>query len=435
MLTTSNYNYFLPYKDNKTIVFNGLTKRFFLISRTNAEAMEETIRHPDEYVSIDEYSDLLSKLQKGGFIHNNDINEIEIIKDGYQKYIDNNDYTLIILTTYNCNFHCWYCTQKHVDESLSDDIVKRIKKHISKYLTDNNINQFNLSWFGGEPSLQADKIIEISSFAKDFCLKHCIEFNNGITTNGSLLTEKMIRNFALCQLTDFQITIDGTKDMHNKVRFNNDIKDSFSIICNNLIRIIDNIPKAKITLRFNYTAKNLTSKIIDDLNDALPEDYRRKIIFFPRKVWQESENNINDKNLESLQQKAIDSGYILNYSNDIINNICYAEKKHFNTIFQNGEVDKCSNLEGASNRGVLDDTGNIIWNNDLPEYHQEKFPYSTNCTNCRHLPICMGICPVRRRIAAPNMTSAKCVFDNPDKEFNLSIRNYVSHIVNSMNRK
>lgn len=430
MLLTSKYNYFLAYKNSKIIVFNGLSKQFFLVSEKNSDLMKKVIGTPEEYSSKESYASLIDKLRKNGFIHDENINEKDLIAEYYSDYVNNDSYLLIILTTYDCNFHCWYCTQSHNDENLTDNIVCRIKKHIAKYLIDNNIKHFNLSWFGGEPTLQYDRIIDISLFAKEFCLQHNIGFSNSITTNGSLLSDHMIDGFISCNLNRYQITIDGAKFKHNQVRFNNLIPDSFSVICNNIRKLIDKIPNIEITLRYNYTSKNLEFDVIDDLNSLLPVEYRNIIEFFPRKVWQEKEENISDIKLEELYEKAIKSGYNVNQIHDVINNLCYAERKNFNTIFQNGEVDKCSNLNEGTRRGILDESGNILWKVSLPEYDNRLFPYSKLCSECRHLPVCMGLCPARRRINFEHNKSFKCIFDDPDKIINAEIRNYVSGILN-----
>lgn len=429
MLLSSKYNYYLPYKNKKVIVFNGISKRFFLISESNTEEMKAVIEHPEKYVSREDYHPLISDLLNGGFIFDENLDEKDLIVKHYYDYVNDDTYLLIIMTTYDCNFHCWYCTQSHKNENLTDATVGRIKKHIAKYLIDNKIKKFVLSWFGGEPSLQYDRIIDISLFAKQFCREHGVIFSNGITTNGSLLSDAMIEGFSSCNLNRYQITIDGIRAMHNKVRFNNMIKDSFNVICNNIMKIIDNVSNPEVVLRYNYTSKNLSLDIIDDLNVLFPADYRSKIEFFPRKVWQEEESKIDNSKLERLYDKATNSGYCVNQIHDIVNNMCYAERKHFNTIFQNGEVDKCSNLNDGGRRGILDELGNIIWNGRLLEYDSLKFPYSMVCSECRHLPVCMGVCPVYRRVSIEQSLPFKCVFDNPDKSISASIRSYVSGIL------
>lgn len=219
--------------------------------------------------------------------------------------------------------------------------------------------------------------------------------------------------------------------MHNNVRFNSSIADSFSIICNNIINLIDTIPNVDITLRYNYTSKNLTLDVIDDLNRYIPNEYRKKIQFFPRKVWQSKESDINETSLSKLIQKANDSGYSVNTSYDIAHGFCYAEKKHFNTIFYNGTVDKCSNIDLSMARGILDKNGEIKWMHDIEEYSKTVFNTENECSECRYLPICLGLCPISRRNNLRYNKPYLCNFHNREKYFNASILRYANKFLKS----
>lgn len=223
--------------------------------------------------------------------------------------------------------------------------------------------------------------------------------------------------FALCGLNTYQITIDGKQDLHNKVRYNNSIKDSFSTICHNIIRLLNIIPEADITLRYNYTASNLDLQIVDDINRQFPEEYRSRIKFFPRKVWQEDENDIPEDVYRALCDKIISSGYSIELSHDIFSGICYAEKKHFNSIFQNGRVDKCSNIGLSQTRGSLDTDGNIVWDEDLIEYGGAQFLDNELCRECKFLPLCNGFCPVHRRKDKEEGKPKSCSLSNNVKYY------------------
>ena len=105
MLLSSKYNYYLPYKNEKVIVFNGISKRFFLISESNTEEMKAVIEHPEKYVSIEDYHPLISDLLNGGFIFDENLDEKDLIVKHYYDYVNDDTYLLIIMTTYDCNFH------------------------------------------------------------------------------------------------------------------------------------------------------------------------------------------------------------------------------------------------------------------------------------------------------------------------------------------
>lgn len=105
-----------------------------------------------------------------------------------------------------------------------------------------------------------------------------------------------------------------------------------------------------------------------------------------------------------------------------------AEKYHFNTIFYNGTVDKCSNIDPSQTRGILDSKGNIQWRIPLSEYDKNLFNCKNECIDCKHLPLCMGTCPINRRKALNNKESFSCNFPHNDKYFRAAIIRYAHNI-------
>ena len=80
----------------------------------------------------------------------------------------------------------------------------------------------------------------------------------------------------------FQITIDGNKTNHNKIRKCDELLNSFDLICNNIKLLIDWIPQCDITLRFNYTSQNLSTEVIDDINRLFSPFYQYFGKFLPK---------------------------------------------------------------------------------------------------------------------------------------------------------
>lgn len=425
----SKYNYHIPLNENQIIVFNGISLRFFVISKVNHKELIRVLSDISEYEISDKHSSLLKTMYDNGFIIPNEKDEFQFIKMKYEFHNNSSHYLLSILPTYKCNFSCWYCVQHHKNEFISPEIISRIKKHIKTYIQENSISVLELAWFGGEPLLSAESIIDISLYAKEFCKSNHIKFINGITTNGSLLTNELIRDFAEIELNDYQITIDGNREFHNKIRFNKNIKDSFHLICNNIRTILDCIPKCNITLRYNYTANNISNTIIHDLNNEFPLEYRKKIVFFPRQVWQEDEEKISELKLQELVHNAENSGYIVNTNNDVLHPYCYGEKKHYNTIFQNGTVDKCANISLNETRGELSNDGHIIWFKSQPEYQNTIFSTNNICLKCKYLPLCMGPCPVKRKLFLESGEPYKCIITNKRLYFSNIITGFCKTIL------
>lgn len=419
----SRYNLFVEKSREETLVFNGLTKKFFLIPTVHIPLLKKILESPDFYKLKDDFNYFISTLKSNGFLIEDNFDELEFLRKQFETYKESKMYSLMILTTYNCNFSCWYCVQKHKNVYLNNLSIDKIKKHIVKYLLENDIKIFHISWFGGEPLLNFNSIRNICRFAQDFCNKHGISYSCGITTNGSLITSTMAVEMKELGFKDFQITIDGTKEKHNKTRYNTKIKDSFTIILNNLNLLSNFIPNVELTIRFNYTIHNLNEEIVTLLDAALI-DHKDKVELLFRKVWQEPDSSELSNKIGIIMKMFRQKGYkILHDFDNIRLTSCYVEHIHYNSIFPNGTVDKCSNKDLNDTRGYLNDNGEIIWNKYPDENKINIFNFPSECLNCSYLPLCMGPCP-RNRKALISENIIRCHIDNKEKIFLEEIKNY-----------
>lgn len=86
--------------------------------------------------------------------------------------------------------------------------------------------------FGGEPLVNIIQGFYILENLKKYCDSHGISLFCGIITNGSLITSEIIDKLLYYNCTMVQITLDGTKDVHDARRPYKNGKGSFDdIIC------------------------------------------------------------------------------------------------------------------------------------------------------------------------------------------------------------
>jgi len=414
----SKYNYFVPFK-RSFILFNGLSHKFMILSKNTAKKTENVFKSTKNFKDLSPI--ILNKFKNSMFIIEDDFDEHNYIKQKYDESINRKYYTLSILPTYNCNFSCWYCWQKHLKETMSEEIVEKTKKHIELYLRKNEIKLFELAWFGGEPLLQFKKhIVNISRFAINLCNELNIKFFNSITTNGFLMNKTIVDQMKELHFSSFQITIDGDRDSHNKTRHDSN-SSSFDIILKNIVYLLQELNYVRVTLRYNYTTENLNiNLIVNQLNEIIPPELRNRIDFLPRKVWQIEDEKIDNSIILKILKTISKNGY--NIENpDIKSNFtaCYVERKHFNTIFHSGAVDKCSNIDPAAAKGYLNNDGEIIWNSE------NNFNLNNECLPCVFLPLCMGGCSQHKDYYNKN-NCFKC--DYSEKFFYDMIVNYCEAI-------
>lgn len=415
----SIYNYYFSLNDEKAVIFNGRTKRFFYVSERNFKEFKEIITNPDTY--FDYYKPFIFRMINEGFVIDDRQSEISLVKTEYDDIINPNSWMLLILPTYQCNMRCWYCLQKHQEIKMDKDIIARIEKHIDKYIRQNNIKHLYISWFGGEPLLEYDTIKEISSFAKSLCKKRNIGYTSGITTNGTLFDSNIIMEFRELGIYNYQITIDGVREQHNKVKRLPD-GSAFDQTIENIKKIAGIMPEASIVLRINYTDKSSPEEIMKEINSLIPIQLRNFITITPRKVWQVDASMIPQKTIRKFRDIGKNDMY---HYNGCTQGICYVSYKHFETIYPNGSVGKCDNDDMFDAKGELTSDGNVKWNDAYPFTRISLFNDNIVCNNCKHLPICWGPCPRKMDEMLINEGKITCIHTDPEQTMKEYILDYI----------
>lgn len=418
----SKYNYYISQETGKLLIFNGRTKRFFEVSSQNANAFKDILGHPSGD-NFEKYKAFLIRMRNEGFVLDDEVDEQALMEDLYERMRAPHSYMLLVYTTFQCNLRCWYCIQKHQDTYMSKEVAEKVKLHISKYLIKNHIHDFHLSWFGGEPLLAYDIIVEVTKFAKDFCEKNKIRFTSGITSNGLLLTEERIKVFRSLDLTAFQITIDGDRNLHNKVK-RLEGESAFDITLNNVKSVLEIMPESNCNLRINYTDKVDVDKVMKEVNEIIPHNLHGHLRITPRKVWQIAEEKIPKDTEEKFRSTIKRDDFLVDCQSM---GLCYVANRHFYTIFPDGSVTKCDNDDIKEAQGFLDDKGNIVLSmNNLLEKFSLMGEHS-ECANCKYLPICWGPCP--KTIEQMLQTSGKvsCYHKDLDRHIHRYIEDYVSN--------
>lgn len=128
----SQYTYILKLDEARTVLFNGYSKQFVVVSTRQLDKYLLVLKNGDDLNKFKNKSvtAILQDLLKANILVDSTVNEFERIKNNIQSYINRNEFHTMILPTYDCNYHCWYCIQKHQQTQMSSNVVKLVKKHI-----------------------------------------------------------------------------------------------------------------------------------------------------------------------------------------------------------------------------------------------------------------------------------------------------------------
>lgn len=411
----SHYNIDLVY-ENKILLYNSLTDKFLIIENFLFELLIAS-KNEDCIEEINNYhQSFYESLLHNGFIVDKNLDEYEIIKNKIIE-VDNNEeeFNIIINPTMNCNFNCWYCYEDHIkDSKMSINTIHKIKLLIDNVIANKKIKKIYLGWFGGEPLLHYEKVmLPILDYAHSISKANNIFFESDITTNGYLIKKEMIANFKEYDLNFFQITLDGNKAKHNEVRFVNKKRGSYEEIIDN-IKLLT-LHEFSVNVRINFTKDTLIG--LDEVSEDLQNCNKEYLSIDMHQVWQTKKDNDRTLDLEfenkikDIKRKFTLNGYHVN-NNDISHytNSCYADKLNEVVINYNGDIFKCTarDFTKENSLGILDEQGNLKWDNTLYNLRQSAKLNNKPCKECPILPICGSGCS---EFAYDHKGEDYCVYD------------------------
>ena len=378
----SKFNCIVNSKRN-TLIFNSLLNTFSVMNNNLLDNNLSKLTKEEK-----------KKLIGQGILVKSDTSEDEKARNKLKKIVNSEILELTILPTLQCQFRCTYCYEEKTDWKIDNSTEIKILKFIEKNIAGKK--GVKISWFGGEPLLEKQTVFKITKKAKELCKKNHIPFYSDMTTNAYSLDLETFKKCLSYGINCFQITIDGTKEIHDKLRVLINKKGTFDTIMKNLVSIKESINKKisfTIAIRINFVKESILKfeEIIDFFDGTFGDDNRFYI--FMKTVGDyggEIVNKIADQLVDKdgfpdidLSKKKI---AITKYSfiNDVCN-ICYAAKKNSFVIMPDATVKKCTvSLDNKTNLiGFIDEDGNLVSNSEIKKWNFENFSIKLpKCKKC-----------------------------------------------------
>lgn len=420
-IINSKFNFFYQFQKNEYIAFNARTMALAKISGEKYRQYENFIKHGKEIEN-----NFTEELYEGGFLIEQDIDELQLLKYRLNKGRFSDEALLLtIAPTMECNFECIYCFEEDkTTEPMTEEVQKSLINFINTKL--NKVKEISVDWYGGEPLLAFKTIQKLSEEIMNLCKEKNIKYSATMITNGFLLHKFEKEDFIDLNIRKIQVTIDGTKKVHDKRRMLKNGGSTYDTIMKNIKKFKDDID---IRIRIN----------VDKTNG----------------------NNVNDLILE-FQQSEFNNvfssvGHIKSYNECYDNEMCFDIKEFSECLskFNNESINlnyqnfytlpmSCSYYCDADfingfvidNRGYIykcwSDIGNIALSVDnlvgdksknITRYLQYMTYDSTEdkeCRECKYLPLCMGGCPLDRINNTERCTKYKYILEKQLKQLLIS---------------
>jgi len=398
-MKASFYNYRVPHGE-KVIFFNGRTKTLFAVREQVADKFSMILDNPDLYDGT--FHDFLTRMMDAGFVCNDDFDEYKAMMRSYKQTLWPTYYRLMLLPTYRCNQACWYCVQEHRHVDMTEETVRRLKKHVDRVLAEKNLNSFYLTWFGGEPLLATR---QIESFSKKLFKAYQGNYSSDIITTGFPVSGSVVDTLRTGHINDIQITIDGDKENHNKVKFTNQCNDTFSRIIDNIDYISSQIPSINCIIRVNVTKENIND--IPFLHSKLSARFANRNIWLSPSLVMQNGCACSEQLFSSDEFRIITKEWWEKYKiptkwiYGIDRTECAIRKPSSIVVLPDGSICRCWEVtcDQEYTIGKLLSDGSITLTEANHEFSKNLGsidPFSIEkCKKCPYLPICYGGCPIK----------------------------------------
>ena len=252
-MVLSNYEMIFSLDDSHSLLVNGLYGAIDVVDRSEAEALS---RGEFAKLSVEE----TERLKSRGHLTDSFESESEdllFLTGIFRKCLIVGERSFFILPTYNCNFRCPYCFERHrlscgedwLKKTMSKEMVDSIFAAVEKEKK-GGVKVPECRFYGGEPFLPENReIVEyiakkavaagmtLSAVTNAYCLEYFSDILSGYP------------------FKSLQITLDGPKEVNDRKRVSIDGNGSYE-------KILDNVSLAlskgiRVHLRINTGTDNL----------------------------------------------------------------------------------------------------------------------------------------------------------------------------------
>lgn len=413
---------------NKIILFNA--SNLALLSGTKEDfEFYDNLDSDNIIIENHENEENIKVLIDNKFIVPQHINEIEEetrrrkIRRKLAKEIRKNTigFLRVSLTEY-CNLSCKYCFVNDIFKTKNEMSKKNLLKLLNWFLDINgNINPL-VQYFGGEPLLRFDDIVECHNILQRRMNKKIIKsFREEIVTNGTLMTEDMAEYFVKNNI-EITFSIDGWKSINDKNRIDSQGNGSYDRIvkgmelykkCGGKLSAIitpteDNMPIFEDIVKFLH--ENLNCETIS-INTPQPTlngwdiDGAKfaKAMMNCLEYCNEKEVKINHpgNNIVFLINNKIPQ------TNSCMN-LTYGQPTNTWGIYVTSAM-KISKCVVECDERCSKNFENFTLDNEYLEWHFED-SINSNCMRCPGLNICGGGCSVENLLLDGDNNIEKCKF-------------------------
>jgi len=324
----------------------------------------------------------------------------------------------IVVLNLDCNLACRYCFEgsRRDGSAMSAGTARNLAGFLRRERFAGQA-AVALTFYGGEPLLTPDRLVEIALAAGEAARDGRLGFRFGLVTNGTLLTRALVERLRPLGLARVSVTLDGPREIHDSLRPYRDGggRGSYDRIVRNLREVAPVLP---VQVGSNFTAATWRElpRLLDDLAAAgLGPDVVPDVRFDP--VLQEREGVVppefhagclstNEPWLAAatvaLRAELLRRGY---RPRRMTPSPCMIDLPHQFVIAVDGSLYKCPGFLGRPGFSVGDLARGA---GDHRRTYRTDIWKNEECLECAYLPLCFGGCRYQRLLREGDLGGVDC---------------------------
>ena len=425
-MRTSTYEIFLPLIDgkeeeikDKTLLINGLYGAMDVLNKEDADKIKG-----GDFKGLP--LALRERLMLRGHLTCKDkeaeLADLKLMGRIYRTIFSRSGVGLVIMPTYDCNFRCPYCFERHrlckgqewLNMNMTPEMIDTIFRALKDY-KERGYKIGGCTLYGGEPLLA--KNIET---VRAIC-QHCKELGLEISaiTNGYDL-EDFLDLMDEFKFKSLQITVDGVGPVNDRRRIHKDGGGSYEKILKNIDLALKH--SINVSMRVNVSRENLhgMKDLVDDLK-ARGFEGREHFSYYFKAVNDDDHpaNTVSEKEIideilrmgftteDAIERQSQYSGLahgmqtLMKKESFPEFNPCYCGSEGGMMVIDPfGRVYPCWDIVAMEDTvvGYADkESGRIVWNFDKAKWRTRTSDLMEECQSCPYAFICRGGCASRAK--------------------------------------
>ena len=166
---------------------------------------------------------------------------------------------LCLHIAHDCNLACKYCFAEEGEYHGRRALMSlEVGKKALDFLVANSGNRINLEvdFFGGEPLMNWQVVKELVEYGRSLEEPNNKKFRFTLTTNGVLLDDEILE-FANREMANIVLSIDGRKEIHDKMRPFRGGQGSYDLIVPKFQKVAESREQERYYVRGTFTHNNL----------------------------------------------------------------------------------------------------------------------------------------------------------------------------------